>query len=93
MKRILVIGASGSQGGEVLKELLKRNQYKIRALMRKETEFSHSLKAKGVEIVIGDLNEENSLEKAMEDVYGVSSVLAVDFTGDPELETKQEKNI
>ena len=63
MKRILVIGASGSQGGEVLKELLKRNQYKIRALMRKETEFSQSLKTKGVEIVIGDLNDENSLDK------------------------------
>ena len=63
MKRILVIGVSGSQGGAVLKELLKRNQYKIRALMRKETEFSQSLKAKGVEIVIGDLNDENSLEK------------------------------
>ena len=61
--------------------------------MRKETEFSQSLKTKGVEIVIGDLNEENSLEKAMEDVYGVFSVLAVDFTGDPKLETKQEKNI
>ena len=30
MKRILVIGANGSQGGEVLKELLKRNQYKTR---------------------------------------------------------------
>jgi hypothetical protein len=43
-----------------LKELLKRNEYKIRALMRKETEFSQNLKTKGVEIVIGDLNYENS---------------------------------
>ena len=31
--------------------------------MRKETEFSQSLKTKGVEIVIGDLNDENSLDK------------------------------
>ena len=93
MKRILVIGSSGNQGGEVLKELLKRNEYKIRALMRKETEFSQNLKTKGVEIVIGDLNYENTLEKAMEDVYGVFSVLIPNFTEDPYTETKQEKNI
>ena len=76
-----------------MKELLKRNEYKIRALMRKETEFSQNLKTKGVEIVIGDLNYENSLEKAMEDVYGVFSVLIPNFTEDPYTETKQEKNI
>lgn len=93
MKRILVIGSSGNQGGEVLKELLKRNEYKIRALMRKETEFAQNLKTKGVEIVIGDLNYENSLEKAMEDVYGVFSVLTPNFTEDPYTEIKQEKNI
>ena len=93
MKRILVIGSSGNQGGEVLKELLKRNEYKTRALMRKETEFSQNLKTKGVEIVIGDLNYENTLEKAMEDVYGVFSVLIPNFTEDPYTETKQEKNI
>ena len=87
MKRILVIGSSGNQGGEVLKELLKRNE------QRKETEFSQNLKTKGVEIVIGDLNYENSLEKAMEDVYGVFSVLTPNFTDDPYTETKQEKKI
>ena len=92
MKRILVIGSSGSQGGEVLKELLKRNTYQLRALMRKETEFSQELKTKGVEIVIGNLDDQNSLEQAMKDVYGVFSVLAAQYT-DPELEIKQAKNI
>ena len=92
MKRVLVIGSSGSQGGEVMKELLKRNKYKLRALMRKESAFSEDLKSKGVEIVLGNLNDEKSLEKAMEDVYGVFSVLAADYS-DPELEIKQERNI
>ena len=92
MKRILIIGSSGSQGGEVMKELLKRNKYKLRALMRKESAFSEDLKSKGVEIVLGNLNDEKSLEKAMEDVYGVFSVLAADYS-DPELEIKQERNI
>ena len=92
MKRVLVIGSSGSQGGEVMKELLKRNKYKLRALMRKESAFSEDLKSKEVEIVLGNLNDEKSLEKAMEDVYGVFSVLAADYS-DPELEIKQERNI
>ena len=92
MKRVLVIGSSGSQGGEVMKELLKRNKYKLRALMRKESGFSEDLKSKGVEIILGNLNDEKSLEKAMEDVYGVFSVLAADYS-DPELEIKQERNI
>ena len=92
MKKILVIGSTGSQGGAVLTELLKRNKYHLRALVRKETPFTDKLKSKGVEIFLGNLNDENSLEKSMEGIYGVFSVLAADYS-DPECEIKQEKNI
>lgn len=92
MKTILVLGSSGSQGGAVLQELKKRNKYKLRVLLRKNSEFSENLKKQGVEVFIGNLNDVNSLENAMENVYGVFSVLATDYS-DPYQEIKQAKNI
>jgi len=64
-KRILVIGASGSQGGEVLK-CLQKSKFKLRAFTRKESDFKKRVSAEGVEIALGNLEDENSLIKAME---------------------------
>ena len=89
-KRILVIGASGSQGWEVLKSLQK-TKFKLRAFTRKESEFTKRVSAERVEIALGDLEDENSLIKAMENVYGVFSVLAVSHKNDKEQEIKQAK--
>lgn len=76
-KTILVIGASGSQGGEVYKLLQKEKTFKIRVLQRKESEFAKKARSEGAEVVIGDLNDETSLVKAMKNVYGVFPVLAI----------------
>ena len=92
-KTILVIGASGSQGGEVLKQLQKQNKFKLRALQRKESEFAKKAREEGVEIAIGDLFNEESLVKAMKDVYGVFSVLTTSMDMKAETEIIQEKNI
>ena len=92
-KIILVIGASGSQGGEVLKQLQKQNKFKLRALQRKESEFSKKAREEGVEIVFGDLFKEETLIKAMKNVYGVFSVLTISLDVKAENEIIQERNI
>ena len=67
----MTIGASGSQGGEVLKLLQKQNKFKLRVLQRKESDFAKKVREEGVEVAIGDLYDEPSLVKAMKDVYCV----------------------
>ena len=89
----MTIGASGSQGGEVLKLLQKQNKFKLRVLQRKESDFAKKVREEGVEVAIGDLYDEPSLVKAMKDVYGVFSVLAISVNMKEEDEETQEKNI
>lgn len=75
MKPILVIGATGAQGGSVARNLLARGKYAVRALTRKpESEAAQELRALGAEIVKGDLDDVASLRAALEGVYGVFGV-------------------
>ena len=92
-KIILIIGASGSQGGEVLKQLQNQNKFKLRVLQRKESDFARKVREEGVDVAIGDLFDEPSLDKAMKDVYGVFSVLTTSVNLKEEDEETQEKNI
>ncbi|MBI5808150.1 MAG: SDR family oxidoreductase [Ignavibacteriales bacterium] len=65
---ILITGASGHLGGATIDFLLKKNpNAKIKALVRSE-EKGKDLKAKGVEIAIGDYLNYDSLVSAMKDV-------------------------
>jgi uncharacterized protein YbjT (DUF2867 family) len=74
MKTILVTGATGQQGGAVIRHLLK-DGWSVRALVRDENKpASQELKKLGVEIIQGDMNDRVSIDKAMADVYGVFSV-------------------
>lgn len=91
-KRILVIGASGSQGGEVLK-CLQKSAFKLRTFTRKESEFTKRVRAEGVEIALGNLDDENSLIKAMDNVYGVFSVLAASLQKDKEQKIKHSQTL
>jgi uncharacterized protein YbjT (DUF2867 family) len=61
--KILVIGGTGHVGSEVVKELKKRAA-DVRVLVRKADEKS----LPGVEMVVGDLLDPVSIEKAMRDV-------------------------
>jgi uncharacterized protein YbjT (DUF2867 family) len=73
-KTILVTGATGTQGGAVAKELLKRG-YKVRGLTRNpESERAQSMAALGVEMVQGDFDDAASLAAAMDGAYGVFAV-------------------
>ncbi len=76
-KTILVIGATGNQGAAVISALEKTN-FIIRALVRKNDPSSikiQTLQQKRVEIIEGNLDDFNSLVRAMEGAYGVFSAL------------------
>ena len=73
-KTILVTGATGRQGGAVVRHLLKNN-FSVRALSRTPQSLSAQLLlTKGAEVVKGDMSDASSLVTAMEGCYGVFSV-------------------
>ena len=71
---VLVVGATGRQGGSVLRYLLER-QIPVRALVRSsESGRARGLGNQGVEIAIGDMDDPLSLKHAMTGVRGVYSM-------------------
>ncbi|GAB2941600.1 NmrA/HSCARG family protein [Micromonospora polyrhachis] len=93
-KTILVTGATGGQGGAVGRRLLATG-WAVRALVRDPDEPEASaLTALGAELVVGDLNDPESLRAAARGVYGVYSMQAADFTDpQPEIEVRQGRNV
>ena len=73
-KTVLVTGATGRQGGAVVRSMLPKG-WKLRALTRSPgSPAAQALASKGVEVVPGDLDDKDSLERAARGVYGVYSV-------------------
>lgn len=73
-KKILVTGATGLQGGAAAKCLIK-NGWDTSALVRDpEKETARKLAESGVTLIKGDMNDKESLKKAMTGIYGVFSV-------------------
>ena len=91
-KTVLVSGATGRQGGAVIRCLLAKG-WKLRALTRNPgNPASQELAAKGVEVVQGDLEDPASLDRAARGVYGIYSVQ--DFwTAGAKREVQQGKNL
>jgi uncharacterized protein YbjT (DUF2867 family) len=75
MKTILVVGATGAQGGSVARNLLARGKFAVRVLTRNpESEKAQALRALGAEVVKGDLDDRASLDAALQGVDGVFGV-------------------
>ncbi len=71
---ILVTGATGHQGGAVLRHLRAKG-FPVRALTRDpEQPQARGLMEPGVEVVRGDLDDTASISRALDGVYGVYSV-------------------
>lgn len=69
---ILVIGATGAQGGSVAKHLLSTGKFRIKALTRNPNSNKATwLKEAGAEVVQGNLNDLKSLETVMQGCDGV----------------------
>ena len=72
-KRILVTGATGQQGGATVRQLLN-NGWSVRGLSRNpNSPAAQTLAKAGAEVVQGDLDDRNSLDRALDGVYGVFS--------------------
>jgi uncharacterized protein YbjT (DUF2867 family) len=90
-KTILVTGATGHQGGAVLRHLRQRG-FPVRVLTRDpEQPKARQLTGHGVEVVRGDLNDPASLGRAMDELYGVFSVQ--DSTQGAETEIRMGRNL
>jgi uncharacterized protein YbjT (DUF2867 family) len=73
-KTILIIGATGQQGGAATRHLLA-DGWRVRALAHHpDSPESLALAAVGVELVPGDLLDRRSLDAAVEGAYGVFSM-------------------
>jgi uncharacterized protein YbjT (DUF2867 family) len=74
---VLVTGATGAQGGSVAQHLLQSNQFRVRALTRNpKSPKAKALEAAGAELATGDLNDKDSLLRALEgtdSVFGVTN--------------------
>jgi uncharacterized protein YbjT (DUF2867 family) len=89
---VLVTGATGKQGGHLVRELLSRG-HAVRALTRKpESPAAAALATSGVTIVTGDFDDQGSLERA---ARGVDTVFAMGtpFEGGEKKETREGINI
>ena len=90
-KTIAVVGATGRQGGQVVRHLLEQG-WQVRALTRKpEGKKAAELKALGADVVRADLEEKDSLEAAFENSYGVYNMQAP-VPGKIEVEFRQGRN-
>lgn len=91
-KTVLVTGATGRQGGAVVRHLLPKG-WKLRALTRNAaTHVAKELAGQGVEVVQGDLEDAASLDRACRGVYGIYSVQDFWSVG-AKREVQQGKNL
>lgn len=81
---ILVLGATGRQGGSVAKALLKTG-WPVRALvLNSESAASSRLRDAGVELVQGSFEDTDVIRQSMKDAYGVFSVLPGNLAAEDE---------
>jgi uncharacterized protein YbjT (DUF2867 family) len=72
---ILVIGATGAQGGGVARHLLADGRWTVRAFTRNpQSSAARTLRDAGVEIATGDLDDPASLRRAMVMCHGVHGI-------------------
>jgi len=94
-KTIVVVGATGRQGGAVIQHLLNSGGFHVRALTRNaRSARSEHLRSLGVELLEASLDDSPGLERSLKEADGVFSVQnywekGVGFEG----EVRQGKNL
>jgi len=76
-KIITVFGATGAQGGGLARAMLadKTGEFAVRAVTRKpDSDAAKTLAAAGAEVVVADLDEAASLQRAMSGAFGAFCV-------------------
>lgn len=93
-KTITVFGATGAQGGSVVKALLQDKSFAVRAVTRDVTKpAAQELKKAGAEVVCADLDDETSVKAALKGAYGAFVVTNFWEHMDKDKEIKQGKQI
>jgi uncharacterized protein YbjT (DUF2867 family) len=89
-RTILVIGATGKQGGAVHHHLKERG-FTVRALTRDPSKpEARKLTGSGTEVVRGDMEDFDSLRRAVDGVHGVFA-MATPYEKGPEAEVREGK--
>lgn len=94
---LVVFGATGNQGGSIIRHILDDAElsarYAIRAITRNTTSPSaQALAAQGVEVVAADLDDSGSLPAALKGASFVFAVTYTQYTGNTrDIETRQAK--
>jgi len=91
-KIIVVVGATGRQGREVVRHLV-RNGWGVKGMTRKpEGKKAAAVRALGAELVPADLDDITTLESAFQGAYGVYT-MQPPILGKPENEIQRGKNV
>lgn len=73
-RTLLITGATGKQGGATIRAL-HGSDFRLRAMTRRpHADAARDLKNRGIEVVEGDLDDEASLKRALDGVWGVYAV-------------------
>ncbi|TVY14617.1 NmrA-like family domain-containing protein 1 [Lachnellula arida] len=93
-KLVVVVGATGGQGGSVINSLLADGSYRLRGITRNpQSKNSQAFTAKGVEMITADLNDAESVIAAFKDaniVFAVTNYFETFATSGPEEAMKVE---
>lgn len=90
-KVIFVTGVTGNQGGAVARNLINKG-FKVRALTRNPTSAqAQNLREQQVDIIEGDLNEQNTFSHHLKNIDGIFSVQT--FENGIDKEIKQGINL
>ena len=90
---ILVIGATGKQGGATIRALLQAGR-SVRGLTRDPSSpAAQALAAQGVEIFKGDMSDPTALDAALAGAGGLFSVQMGSHPGDPQAEVVAGKTL
>ena len=75
VKLFVVVGATGGQGGSIIKTLLGNPEWRLRGITRDLTSpQSQKLISQGVEMVVANLDDISSLQKAFSGAHAIFAV-------------------
>jgi uncharacterized protein YbjT (DUF2867 family) len=95
-KVIAVVGATGAQGGGLVRAILAdpSGGFSVRAITRKlDSDKARELAKQGVEVVAADLDDPASLKRAFEGAYGAFCITNFWEHFSPEKEQQQARNM
>ena len=91
---VTVFGATGGQGGGVVRALLEQGKFTVRGVTRSvDSKKAKDLAAKGVQMVQASLDDSESCKKAIAGSYGVFLVTDYWSTMDGAIEIAQGKTL